>query len=91
MYKISKLLDQFIEGMKKLPHILQLVQAYPDLFTKLFTFTGDVTARDVLDALFVHEGTQLRLSDEMLVDFCGNTYKDAIKKVLIQCIYFIFY
>ena len=54
--------------MKKV-NVLPLVRAYPGLFVHLFTFTGDLVAEEVLDAVFVHSDTQLYPGDELLLTF----------------------
>ena len=62
------MLDQLCDGMKKLP-ILRLVRHYPELFASLFTYTGNIVADDVLDAVFVHDSTELRPGDEVTIKF----------------------
>lgn len=57
IYNPSKILDQFGEGLKKLPAVYQLMKAFPDLFLPLFTYSGNIEAEDVIDALFVPKDT----------------------------------
>ena len=54
LFKISKLLDQFKEGLKK-AKLLKLIQNFPEQFTPLFTFTGSIPADSVINALYSRE------------------------------------
>ena len=76
LYKASKLLDQFCDGMKKLP-VLRLVRQYPELFSSLLAYTGNIVADEVLDAVFVHDSTELHPGDEVTVKF--------LKQYLQEC------
>ena len=68
IFKISKLLDQFYEGLKKL-RILQLIRAFPDLFAPLFTFTGDISSEMVSEALFIKDESDLHPGDRKILGF----------------------
>ena len=69
LYKVSQLLDQFKQGLKKVD-MLRLVQAFPDLYIALLTFSGDISAEDVLGALYVDETeTELELGDQLILQF----------------------
>ena len=50
LFKVSFLLDQFNEGLKKVK-LLPLIEAFSDLFQELFTFTGNVDHKDVLSVI----------------------------------------
>ena len=54
LYKISKLLDQLQLGLKDVG-ILDVIQAFPELFLKLFTFNGFIANADVLQALCIQD------------------------------------
>lgn len=54
LIKITNLLDQFKDGLSRIG-ILPLIKQFPQLFLQAFTYTGDVSAEDVLDALYVAE------------------------------------
>ena len=50
--------------------MLRLVQAFPDLYIALLTFSGDISAEDVLGALYVDETeTELELGDQLILQF----------------------
>ena len=76
IYKPSKLLDQFTEGLKKLP-VYNLMERFPEQFLPLFTYTGNITADDVVDALYVHKDTEMQPDDELTMKF--------LKRYLFQC------
>ena len=52
LYKRQVLLDQLKEGLK-LIGALKLIQAFPKEMLPLFTFQGQLTADDVLEAIDV--------------------------------------
>jgi len=54
LFKVSNLLDQFKDGLKSVG-ILTVLQKFPQLFIHFFTFTGNVSTEDVIEALFVHK------------------------------------
>lgn len=68
MYQISKLLDQFCEGMKRLC-LLPLIRGFPELFAPLFTFTGDICIEDVKEAVFIHSDTVVCPDDAVTFKF----------------------
>lgn len=74
IYKITKLLDQFCEGLKQL-RILQLIRSFPDLFTPLFTFTGDISSEVVSEAIFIRDGTQLHSDDKVTLSYLQTFIK----------------
>ena len=57
--------------------VLRLVRQYPELFSSLFTYTGNIAADEVLDAVFVHDSTELHPGDEVTVKF--------LKQYLQEC------
>ena len=67
-YNFSKLLDQMCNGMKRLP-IFDVIQSFPHLFTSLFTYSGNVSVDDVLDAVYFPDMTELTSRDEVTVKF----------------------
>ena len=62
LFKVSNLLDQFREGLKRMD-VLSVIQCFPQLFVNLFTFTGQVSSDDVLEAIFVGD---YDVTDEIL-------------------------
>ena len=54
LFRISKLLDQFKEGLKQ-AKILSTVQNFPEQFSVLFTFVGSITSDRVINALCTRE------------------------------------
>ncbi len=67
VYKVSKLLDQFREGLKTL-RIRKLIQAFPEEFAGLFTYTG-LEPSDVLDALSIHRDVVLQPGYTIVLSF----------------------
>ena len=61
--------------MKKL-HVLTLLHAFPDLLMPLFTYTGDIVALDVLEALFIHD---ISPSDEVTLHFLKKFIQEYIQ------------
>lgn len=51
LYKITHLLDQFCDGLKK-AGILEIIRAFPDEFLPLFVYKK-LTAIDVLAAIYM--------------------------------------
>jgi hypothetical protein len=76
VYKVARLLDQFCEGMKKL-HVLQLIRGFPELFASLFTFTGDICAQEVQDAIFVHDNTVLQPGDDVTLKYLSKFIQEC--------------
>ena len=58
LFKVSKLLDQFKDGLKSV-NVLSLIQSFPQPILQCFTFTGEVSIDDVLDALYVDDNDEL--------------------------------
>ena len=52
VFKISKLMDQFCEGLRN-AGILKAIRLFPDLFIRLLTYTGAVCTESVLQAIQV--------------------------------------
>jgi hypothetical protein len=76
IYKIAKLLDQFCDGLKAV-QLLDLVRAFPVVFSPLFTYSGDIDGREVAESLFVDEETELTRQNEIVMDF--------LHKYLLKC------
>ena len=55
LYRRSSLLDQFRLGLREVG-ALQLVELFPDVMSKLFVYTGDLSA-DELEAVYADEAT----------------------------------
>ena len=73
IYSPSKMIDQFGEGLKKLP-VYSLMKAFPDLFLPLFTYSGNVDLDDVIGALYVADDMVL---DELLMGY--------LKQYIMNC------
>ncbi len=54
VYKVSKTLDQFVDGLKHLG-ILKIIRAFPELFAQLFTYNAELTYTNVVEAIFLEE------------------------------------
>ena len=65
LYKMTHLLDQFCDGLKK-AGLLDVVRAFPDEFLTMF-FCKKLTATDVLEAVCVP--TEESNRDEMLLGY----------------------
>lgn len=73
IYKCAKILDQLVDGLKKLP-IYELMVQFPEQFLPLFTYSGDIAAEDVIGALYVDE---VKSCDELTMKF--------LKQYLVDC------
>ena len=65
LYKMTHLLDQFCNGLKKAGY-LDVVRAFPDEFLTMFVYKK-LTATDVLEAVCVP--TEESYRDEMLLGY----------------------
>lgn len=79
IYKLSKLLDQFCERMKKL-RLLPLIRCFPEMFAPLFTFTGNISVNEVLEALFIHDETVVHPDDEKTFAFLQEFIRGCSRK-----------
>ncbi len=68
IYKNSKLLDQFCDGLKRTP-VFCLMRAFPEEFLPFFTYTGCLAAADVVDALVVSPEAKITEHDELVLKF----------------------
>ncbi len=62
IFKQSKLVDQFCDGLRN-AGILKAIRAFPDLFVRLFTYTGDISSKSVLEAIKVDDGIPKKLME----------------------------
>ena len=67
LYKITHLLDQFCDGLKK-AGILEIIRAFPDEFLSLFVYKK-LTAADVLAAICMSPGQHNNCEQEMLLGY----------------------
>lgn len=67
LYKITHLLDQFCDGLKK-AGILEVIRAFPDMFLPLFVYKK-LTAVDVLAAVYVSPEQGNSCEEEMLLGY----------------------
>ena len=51
LYRRSSLLDQFQQALKHMG-VLEVLEVFPDEMNKLFTYTGEITAEEVLEAVY---------------------------------------
>lgn len=65
LYKYQVLLDQFKEGLKVIG-ALKLIQTFPNEMISLSTYQGQLTADEVIEALHVEDGYNLKPEDEIL-------------------------
>lgn len=67
LYHIAPLLDQLIKGLQHCD-VLKTARAFPSVFAPLFTFSGNVTVDDILDAINVDECEQdIKPGDRVLL------------------------
>ena len=62
-----------MQGLKK-SNVYELMKAFPNQFLPLFTFSGNIEAEDVINALFVPEDA---IVDELLMQF--------LKEYIMKC------
>ena len=53
LYKITTLLNQFSDGLKR-SGVYDVITAYPDIFSTLFTYT-ELTPVDVVETVYVDQ------------------------------------
>jgi len=54
LHKSVSLLDQYKHGLQK-ADMLSIIQAFPENFLPLFTYEGEIKAKDVLEILHIEE------------------------------------
>ena len=52
LYRITPLLQQISAGLKK-NGLMRAIQNFPDLYAPLFIYIGEVSAEDVLNAIYI--------------------------------------
>ncbi len=83
LFKISLLLDQLRDGLKKVG-ILSLIVAFPQLFHDLFTFAGEVDSEEVIRALYVDHD---EISDPVGMAFLHRYLKNLTNKGILMYSY----
>ena len=76
LYKLSTLLDQFKEGLRA-ANILSLLESYPKEFASMFTFSGDIEAADVIEALYT-TGEKDEVTIKFLHQYILNLSQEGI-------------
>ena len=66
LYRRSVLLDQFKQGLEEVG-ILRLITQFPNEMSSLFTFTGDLTNEEVIDAVYVVDDVVLSDDDSAVM------------------------
>lgn len=64
--KVERVLSQFRQGLSS-TKVLQAMQAFPELFFKLFVYSGEPSADDVLKAIFVDEEETVQQEGDSLI------------------------
>ena len=57
--------------------VLTLIREFPQLFVQLFTFTGDVSSKDVLATIYVDKNDVV---DGVLMELTSKYIKDLSKE-----------
>ena len=77
LYRISPLLDQIAQGLKK-GGMLRGIQDFPYLYAPLLLYTGEVSATDVLEAIYVdEEETDVQQGDGITLAFLRRFVQDC--------------
>ena len=71
LYKLSVLLDQFKDGLKK-TNIEKLIENYPKELAPLFICSGEVRAIDVIEALYMRKDRMDQVSMELLHQYISS-------------------
>ena len=65
LYRRSVLLDQFTQGLKEMG-LLPLLQHFPQEMSRLFTFSGNLDAEEVIEAIYVDNAENLDAEDSFV-------------------------
>lgn len=87
--RIAKLLDQLADGLSS----LDVLRAFLEEFVKLFTYTASVTASDVLDAIYVQEGSEVdHVVMLNLQEFVTEASEEGVfnLQLLISCFSYVY-
>lgn len=76
LFRISTLLNHFKEGLRK-TGMLKLIMAFPDLFEHLFTYSGVLTATDVLCAVYVDSGDELAPTESIVLHYLQQYLRNS--------------
>ena len=77
LYKISVLLDQFKEGLRRV-NIENLIESYPNEFAPLFVFSGEIRAMDVIQALYMGKDRTDPVSMGLLQQYISSLSQQGI-------------
>lgn len=77
LYRITPLLDQISQGLKK-GGILRCIQMFPYEYAPLLVYTGELSATDVLEAIYVDdEETEVQEGDNITLAFLRRFVHDC--------------
>jgi len=77
LFSIKILLDQFKVGLRKV-NMLNLIQSFPVAFAPLFTFTGEISANDIVRALCPGSGNEDAIAMQFLKQYICSLSQEGI-------------
>jgi hypothetical protein len=77
LYRRSSLLDQFQQGLKHMG-VLEVIEVFPEEMSKLFTYTGEITTEEVLEAVYMETETEGLLDGDA---FVFSLFQSYLKKL----------
>ena len=77
LYKLSVLLDQFKEGLRR-TNMDRMTENYPKEFAPLFVFSGEINATDVIKALYTEEDKKDPVSMGLLQQYISGLSQHGI-------------
>lgn len=77
LYKLSVLLDQFKEGLRR-ANMENLIMNYPKEFAPFFVFSGEIKATDVIKTLYMGKGRTDPVSMGLLQQYISNLSQQGI-------------
>lgn len=83
LYKITTLLNQFCDGLKR-SGVYDVIAAYPDIFSTLFTY-AELTPVDVVEAVYVDQDDVH--DDDMIISHLVRYIHECDESGTCICIY----
>ena len=72
LYKISVLLDQFKDGLRRSSIIAKFIECFPKEFAPLFVCSGKLTNADVIDALLARKDRTDPVAMRLLQEYISS-------------------
>ena len=84
LYKLSVLLDQFKNGLEK-ANVEKLIKNYPKEFAPLFICSGEITAADVIETLYMRNDKM----DQVTMDLLHQYISSLSQQGMFRCVHLV--